>query len=356
MGRNGTTKTRKSERGTRNRRGDLRANVPRSVFRVMFRSMSVQAIAWSPTGAVRIIDQRALPEARLERDLEGAEAVAEAIRTLQVRGAPREQFLARLGQLVELLAAARPTAVNLRWALDRMAAVAAHLPGAGSAIWERLHAEATAIWEEDRAMCRRIGEAGLPLLPDGAKVLTHCNAGALATGGIGTALAPIYLAHEAGRRVHVFVDETRPVLQGARLTAWELAHAGIACTLIADAAAGALLRQAKVDLVIVGADRIAANGDFANKIGTYPLAVLSLHHGVPFYCAAPSSTIDAALGDGDGIPIEQRSPDEVKTVAGRPVAPAAVEALNPAFDVTPARYVTGYLTDRGLRKPPFAAD
>jgi len=195
-------------------------------------------------------------------------------------------------------------------------------------------------------MCRRIGEAGLPLVPDGATVLTHCNAGALATGGIGTALAPIYLAHEAGRRVHVFVDETRPVLQGARLTAWELAHAGIACTLIADAAAGSLMRQAKVDLVIVGADRIAANGDFANKIGTYPLAVLSLHHGVPFYCAAPSSTIDAVLGDGD----------EVKTVAGRPVAPAAVEALNPAFDVTPARYVTGYLTDRGLRKPPFAAD
>src|SRR2546429_108154 len=233
--------------------------------------MSVQAIAWSPSGAVRIVDQRALPEARIERDLESAEAV-------------------------------------------------------------------------------------LPLVPDGATVLTHCNAGALATGGIGTALAPIYLAHEAGRRVHVFVDETRPVLQGARLTAWELAHAGIACTLIADAAAGSLMRQAKVDLVIVGADRIAANGDFANKIGTYPLAVLSLHHGVPFYCAAPSSTIDAALGDGDGIPIEQRSPDEVKTVAGRPVAPAAVEALNPALDVTPARYVTRYLTDRGLRQPPFAAD
>src|SRR5881396_1915334 len=375
MGRNGTTKTRKSERGTRNRRGDLRANVPRSVFRVMFRSMSVQAIAWSPTGAVRIIDQRALPEARLERDLEGAEAVAEAIRTLQVRGAPligiaaamglvagtrelrgapREQFLARLGQLVELLAAARPTAVNLRWALDRMASVAAALSGDGSALWERLQAEATAIWEEDRAMCRRIGEAGLPLVPDGAKVLTHCNAGALATGGIGTALAPIYLAHDAGRRVHVLVDETRPVLQGARLTAWELGHAGIPCTVIADSAAGALMRQAQVDLVLVGADRIAANGDFANKIGTYALAVLARHHGVPFYCAAPSSTIDPALADGDGIPIEQRAPEEVKTVAGRPVAPAAAAALNPAFDVTPARYVTGYLTDRGLRKPPFA--
>src|SRR6266516_4395960 len=339
--------------------------------------MSVQAIAWSPSGAVRIVDQRALPEARIERDLESGEAVADAIRTLQVRGAPligiaaamglvagtrelrgapREPFLARMHQLAELLGAARPTAVNLRWALDRMLRVATATPGGGAAVWERLQAEATAIWEEDRAMCRRIGEAGLPLVPDGAKLLTHCNAGALATGGIGTALAPIYLAHDAGRRVEVFVDETRPVLQGARLTAWELVHAGIPCTVIADGAAGSLMRQAKVDLVIVGADRIAANGDFANKIGTYPLAVLALHHGVTFYCAAPSSTIDAALRDGDGIPIEQRSPDEVKTVAGRPVAPAAVAALNPAFDVTPARYVTGFLTDRGLRKPPFGAD
>src|SRR5437867_10192960 len=337
--------------------------------------MSVQAIAWSPSGAVRIIDQRALPEARIERDLESAEAVADAIRTLQVRGAPligiaaamglvaatrgqrgasREQFLARLAQLAPLLAATRPTAVNLRWALDRMARAAAATPGEGVALWERLQAEATAIWEEDRAMCRRIGEAGLPLVPDGATVLTHCNAGALATGGIGTALAPIYLAHDAGRRVHVLVDETRPVLQGARLTAWELTHAGVPCTVIADSAAGALMRQAQVDLVLVGADRIAANGDFANKIGTYALAVLARHHGVPFYCAAPSSTIDPALADGDGIPIEQRAPEEVKTVAGRPVAPAAAAALNPAFDVTPARYVTGYLTDRGLRKPPFA--
>src|SRR6184192_377549 len=336
--------------------------------------MSVQAIAWSPSGAVRIVDQRALPEAQVERDLESAEAVADAIRTLQVRGAPligitaamglvagtrelraapRETFLASLPRLVRLLAAARPTAVNLRWALDRMTRVAAATPGDGAAIWERLHAEATAIWEEDRAMCRRIGEAGLPLVPDGTTVLTHCNAGALATGGIGTALAPIYLAHEAGRRVHVFVDETRPVLQGARLTAWELAHAGIACTLIADAAAGSLMRQAKVDLVIVGADRIAANGDFANKIGTYSLAVLALHHGVPFYCAAPSTTIDAALATGDGIPIEQRSPEEVTTVAGRPIAPAAAAALNPAFDVTPARYVRGFVTDRGLEQPPF---
>src|SRR6266566_5294797 len=336
--------------------------------------MSVQAIAWSPSGAVRIVDQRALPEARIERDLESGEAVADAIRTLQVRGAPligiaaamglvagtrelrgapREPFLARMHQLAELLGVARPTAVNLRWALDRMLRVATATPGGGAAVWERLQAEATAIWEEDRAMCRRIGEAGLPLVPDGAKLLTHCNAGALATGGIGTALAPIYLAHDAGRRVEVLVDETRPVLQGARLTAWELVRAGIPCTVIADGAAGWLMRQAQVDLVIVGADRIAANGDFANKIGTYPLAVLALHHAVPFYCAAPSTTIDGALADGDGIPIEQRSADEVKTIAGRRVAPATAAALNPAFDVTPARYVTGFVTDRGLEKTPF---
>ena len=336
--------------------------------------MSVQAIAWSPSGAVRIVDQRALPEARIERDLESGEAVADAIRTLQVRGAPligiaaamglvagtrelrtapREAFLARLHALAALLGAARPTAVNLRWALERMVHAATATPGGGAAVWERLQAEATDIWEEDRAMCRRIGEAGLPLVPDGATVLTHCNAGALATGGIGTALAPIYLAHDAGRRVEVFVDETRPVLQGARLTAWELVHAGIPCTVIADGAAGSLMRQAKVDLVIVGADRIAANGDFANKIGTYSLAVLALHHGVPFYCAAPSSTIDVALADGGGIPIEQRAPDEVKSVAGRLVAPAQAGALNPAFDVTPARYVTAFLTDRGLEQPPF---
>jgi methylthioribose-1-phosphate isomerase len=342
-----------------------------------FGGVSVQAISWAASGAVRVLDQRALPEAELERDLESAEAVADAIRHLQVRGAPligiaaamglvagtrelrgaaRETFLARLAQLVPLLGSARPTAVNLRWALERMERVAAATPGDGSAIWERLHAEATAIWEEDRAMCRRIGEHGLPLVPDGANVLTHCNAGALATGGIGTALAPIYLAHEQGRRVRVYVDETRPVLQGARLTAWELQRAGIPCTVIADAAAGTLMRQARVDVVLVGADRICANGDFANKIGTYSLAVLARHHGVPFYCAAPWSTVDAALADGDLIPIEQRPAEEVTTVAGRPVAPVGVAAFNPAFDVTPARYVTGYVTDRGLLQPPFGVD
>src|SRR6267378_3222353 len=342
-----------------------------------FGGVSVQAISWTPSGAVRVLDQRALPEAQIERDLESAEAVADAIRHLQVRGAPligiaaamglvagtrelrggaREAFLARLARLVDLLAATRPTAVNLRWALDRMARVATATPGDGSAIWERLHAEATAIWEEDRAMCRRIGEHGLALVPDGANVLTHCNTGALATGGIGTALAPIYLAHEQGRKVHVYVDETRPVLQGSRLTMWELLHAGISCTLITDATAATLMRQAKIDVVLVGADRICANGDFANKIGTYGLAVLARHHGVPFYCAAPWSTVDGALADGDLIPIEQRSPAEVTTIAGRPVAPDQATALNPAFDVTPARYVTGFVTDRGIVQPPFSGE
>ncbi|MGH7531244.1 MAG: S-methyl-5-thioribose-1-phosphate isomerase [Gemmatimonadales bacterium] len=336
--------------------------------------MPLQPISWSPSGAVRILDQRALPEAEIHRDLESAESVAEAIRQMQVRGAPligiaasmglvagtrdlraasRATFLARLDELVELLAAARPTAVNLHWALDRMRRAAEAAAGDGTALWERLQAEATAIWEEDRAMCRRIGEHGLALVPDGTTVLTHCNAGALATGGIGTALAPIYLAHEQGRRVHVYVDETRPVLQGARLTAWELQAAGVPCTLITDAAAATVLRQAQVDLVLVGADRICANGDFANKIGTYGLAVLACHHGVPFYCAAPWSTVDPALADGDLIPIEQRAASEVVSLAGRPTAPPGTAALNPAFDVTPARYVTGFVTDRGLVQPPF---
>jgi len=336
--------------------------------------VTIQAISWSPSGAVRIIDQRALPDAELTVDLESAESIADAIKQLQVRGAPligiaaamglvaglREQrtagradFLACLKQLAAVLNASRPTAVNLRWALGRMVRVAEQTLGEGADLWERLRVEATAIWEEDRAMCRKIGEHGLTILPDGANVLTHCNTGALATGGIGTALAPMYLAHEQGRKVHVYVDETRPLLQGARLTMWELLHAAIPCTLITDGVAGTLMRQAKVDLVVVGADRICANGDFANKIGTYGLAVLARHHNVPFYCAAPWSTVDVTLAEGDQIPIEQRSLAEVTVIAGRRVAPEGASALNPAFDVTPARYVTAFITDRGIVQPPF---
>jgi methylthioribose-1-phosphate isomerase len=336
----------------------------------------VRAISWSPSGAVRIIDQRALPEAEITRDLETADAVADAIRTLQVRGAPligiaaamgvvaatrdqraapRAEFVQNVKQLAGLLGTARPTAVNLRWALDRMVRVAEATPGDSEALWARLRAEANAIWDEDRDMCRRIGEHGLRVLKDGANVLTHCNTGALATGGIGTALAPIYLAHEQGRQVHVYVDETRPLLQGSRLTAWELMQAGVSCTLITDATAATLMHQGKVDVVLVGADRICANGDFANKIGTYGLAVLAQHHRVPFYCAAPWSTVDATLASGDLIPIEQRAAAEVTVVAGRPIAPDGMTALNPAFDVTPARYVTGFITDRGVVQPPFGA-
>jgi methylthioribose-1-phosphate isomerase len=271
------------------------------------------------------------------------------------REARRDAFLARVAGLVGVLGATRPTAVNLRWALERMSRAARETPGDGSAIWDRLVKQAAAILEEDRAMCRRIGEAGLPFIPDDTRVLTHCNAGALATGGIGTALAPIYLAHEAGRRVHVYVDETRPLLQGARLTAWELTEARVPCTVIADSVAGSLLRAKQVDVILVGADRIAANGDFANKIGTYPLAVLAAHHEVPFYCAAPSSTIDPAVATGEGIPIEQRAPEEVTAFAGRRTVPAAAAVLNPAFDVTPARYVRAFITDRGVVQPPFGA-
>jgi methylthioribose-1-phosphate isomerase len=341
-----------------------------------FGDVSLQAISWTPSAAVRILDQRALPDAEIERDLESAEAVADAIKTLQVRGAPligiaaamglvvgtrdlraapRDVFLGRLAQLVALLGASRPTAVNLGWALTRMTRVAAGTPGDGAALWERLYVEASAIWEQDRAMCRRIGEFGLPLVAEGTNVLTHCNTGTLATGGIGTALAPIYLAHEQGRRVHVFVDETRPLLQGSRLTAWELMQAGIPCTLITDGTAASLMRQAKVDLVLVGADRICANGDFANKIGTYGLAVLARHHGVPFYSAAPWSSVDPTLAEGDLIPIEQRAAEEVTVLAGRPTAPPGMAAFNPAFDVTPARFVTGFITDRGIVQPPFTA-
>lgn len=336
--------------------------------------MPVQAISWAPSGAARIVDQRALPDTLVHRDLESIDAMAEAIRSLQVRGAPligiaaamglvaglrdacgvsREEFLARVERGAALLASTRPTAVNLRWALERMSTVARGTAGGGAELWERLHTEASAIWDEDRAMCQRIGEAGLPLIPEGANVLTHCNAGALATGGIGTALAPVYLAHDAGRRVHVFADETRPVLQGARLTAWELTAAHVPCTLIADGVAASLMRAGRVNLVLVGADRIARNGDFANKIGTYPLAVLALHHGVPFYCCAPSSTIDAGVADGDAIPIEQRAAEEVTTLAGRAIAPAGMAAYNPAFDVTPAGFVSGFVTDCGILQPPF---
>jgi methylthioribose-1-phosphate isomerase len=326
-------------------------------------------LEWTAAGDVRILDQTLLPHEARYRDLQSVEAVAEAIRALRVRGAPLIGIVAAMGVAVaarrsqadgrgavvaavdrarELLGATRPTAVNLGWALDRIGRAAHDADGDGVAVASAVRAEAQAIWDEDRLMCLRIGAAGLPLVPDGATVLTHCNAGVLATGGIGTALAPVYAAHDAGRRVSVVADETRPLLQGSRLTAWELDAAGIPCTVIADGMAASRLRRGDVTCVLVGADRIAANGDVANKIGTYAVALAAREHGVPFYVAAPRSTYDASCRDGAAIPIEERSPDEVRSLAGQRTAAAGAAVWNPAFDVTPAELITGYVTDAGL--------
>jgi methylthioribose-1-phosphate isomerase len=320
-------------------------------------------IAWSPSGGVRILDQTLLPGDERYINLESVEAVAEAIRSLRVRGAPLIGIAAAMGVTLETrrrntldavcaaaatLAATRPTAVNLRWALDRMERRAAGAVKGGEALHAALVAEANAIWDEDRAMCARIGAAGAELIGGDALVLTHCNAGALATGGIGTALAPVYTLHAAGRKVAVIADETRPLLQGSRLTAWELIRSGVQCTVIADGMAASRLRQGDVTCVLVGADRIAANGDVANKIGTYGLALAARAHGVPFYVAAPSSTIDLESPDGRAIPIEQRGADEVAGFRGVRAAPLAADVWNPAFDVTPAELVSKIITDRGV--------
>jgi methylthioribose-1-phosphate isomerase len=339
---------------------------------------TVQSIRWSPSGdALRILDQRELPHARVERDLRTVDEVCDAIRTLAVRGAPaigaagamglavamaprrgetREAWCARLDASAARIGATRPTAVNLPWAVDRVMTRVERARAADAgidALAAALHDEADAIHREDRAMCEAIGAHGATLLPDDARVLTHCNAGALATCGIGTALAPVYVAHARGRAVAVWADETRPLLQGSRLTAWELAEAGIPVTVIADNMAAALLRTGTIDAVLVGADRIAANGDAANKIGTYALALAARAHGVPFYVLAPSSTIDAATRDGAGIPIEERDGDEVRAPMGHAAAPPGVAVWNPAFDVTPAALITAIVTDAGVMRPPY---
>ncbi|MBZ0268876.1 S-methyl-5-thioribose-1-phosphate isomerase, partial [bacterium] len=249
---------------------------------------------------------------------------------------------------------ARPTAVNLAWAVDRVMTHFAELDGQPvAAQCDALLHLARAIHAEDQESCREIGRFGAPLIPDGSTVLTHCNAGALATAGMGTALAPVYTAHQAGKRVQVYSDETRPLLQGARLTAWECRKMGVPVTVLCDNAAGSVLRTGSVDRIIVGADRIAANGDAANKIGTYPLAVMAREHGVPFYVAAPLSTVDFDTPSGDGIPIEQRDPDEVTMPRGMRIAPEGVAALNPAFDVTPHKLIAAIITDRGVAEAPF---
>ena len=335
----------------------------------------IEAVRWSPDAtAVRIIDQRRLPGEYLERDLRTLDEVVEAIQTLAVRGAPAigvcgamglvvtadalsaeapETFRVRLGALASTIREARPTAVNLSWAVDRLMRIAARIHGAPAEVLAAMRREATAILDEDRRMCRAIGEHGAPLVAEGARVLTHCNAGALATGGMGTALAPVYVAAESGRRVAVLADETRPLLQGSRLTAWELVRAGIPVTVLADNMAASVMRAGAIDLCLVGADRIAANGDVANKIGTYGVAVLARHHGIPFYVAAPSSTIDPATATGADIVIEQRNPHEVTRPFGVAIAPDGVAVHNPAFDVTPAELVTAIITERGVHRRPY---
>jgi methylthioribose-1-phosphate isomerase len=338
----------------------------------------VHAVDWAPTGGgVRIIDQRRLPGHLVHLDLTTVDDVVDAIRTLAVRGAPAigvagalglvaalrpfagepaATFVPRARTVADRIGAARPTAVNLPRAVDRMRAVLERDAAGGAttdALLDALAAEASAVLEEDRAMCRRIGEWGAALVADGARVATHCNAGALATAGMGTALAPVYVAAEAGRRVSVIAGETRPLLQGARLTAWELARAGIPVTVVPDGAVASLMRAGRVDLCIVGADRIAANGDAANKIGTYALAVAARHHGVPFYVAAPSSTIDPCSATGAGIPIEERARSEVTGSADALTVPADATVFNPAFDVTPAELITAIITDQGIHRPPY---
>lgn len=327
-------------------------------------------------GAIELLDQSLLPGEETYVRLERAAGAAEAIRSLRVRGAPAIGITAAMGLAVEmtggegedeealrarfragreLLASTRPTGNNLGWALERMSRrFEDAVPAGADAVARALREEADAIAREDEAMCRRIGEAGLELIPDeGAGVYTHCNTGALATGGLGTALAPLYLATRRGIPLRVYAGETRPVLQGARLTAWELARGGVDVTVVVDSTAAALMKAGEVSLVIVGADRIAANGDVANKIGTYGLAVLARHHGIPFFAAAPRSTFDVSLETGAEIPIEERDPDEVRAPGGALVTPPGAPVFNPAFDVTPAHLVTALVTDAGILRPPY---
>jgi methylthioribose-1-phosphate isomerase len=325
-------------------------------------------IGWLDGAGIRLLDQTLLPEREVYLELRSVEAVAEAIRTLRVRGAPligiaaamgaalaadgdEDGALDRVRRAVQLLGATRPTAVNLHWALRRMEQRAQTVAQQGRALAPALRAEAQAIWDEDRAMCARIGQLGAALVPENTTVMTVCNAGSLATGGMGTALAPVYTLLEAGRAPKVIAPETRPLLQGSRLTAWELTRAGVECTVITDNMVASRLRLGGVGCVLVGADRIAANGDVANKIGTYPLALAARAHGVPFYVLAPTSTIDPATPDGAGIPIEERSADEVTGWRGARSAPEGVGAWNPAFDVTPAHLITAIVTDRGVLAP-----
>lgn len=330
-------------------------------------------------GALWLLDQTRLPTEIVEIECRDHRRVADAIRVLSVRGAPAiglaaaygtalaaqnlarqgvtgDRFRRELRLAMEELHATRPTAVNLAWALDRLAGITDALPDASPAqVADHLLHEAHVMMVEDEESNRRMGAFGATLIPDGAGVLTHCNAGALATGAYGTAVGVLRAAHEAGKHIHVWVDETRPLLQGARLTAWELQQLGIPFTLITDNMAAHFMKEGVIDAAITGADRIAANGDAANKIGTYGVAVLARAHDIPLYIAAPASTVDLSLPSGDLIPIEQRHPDEVTSVRGQQVAPAGATVANPAFDVTPARLISAIITDHGIVRAPYTS-
>ena len=325
----------------------------------------METIEWTPHGVV-MIDQRLLPRQQVFVTCNTYEEMADAIKTMVIRGAPAIGVAAAMGvalgvqqgadfeTVCRTLAATRPTAVNLFWGIERMKRLRASLGNVShAALTAKLIHEAQQIRLEDIALCRAIGAHGAPLVPDGKTVLTHCNAGALATAGYGTALGVIRAAVEAGKVIDVFADETRPFLQGARLTAWELQQDGIPTTIITDNMAGHFLRSGRIGCVVVGADRIASNGDVANKIGTYSVAVLAKENGVPFYVAAPVSTFDLTLESGDRIPIEQRPPEEVTHVFGVPVAPENIAVENPAFDVTPARYITAIICEHGVAQAPY---
>jgi methylthioribose-1-phosphate isomerase len=324
-----------------------------------------------------MVDQRKLPGQEIYIRCRTAQEVARAIRTMVIRGAPAigvsaamgialgmrrstakgvKQFAVEFQKICDMMAATRPTAVNLFWAIDRMKHVFAEAAQAGQSteeIADRLEKEARSIHDEDVASCRTMGAFGAEVVPDGARVLTHCNAGALATAGYGSALGVIRAAVERGKRIAVFADETRPFLQGARLTAWELVREGINTTVITESMAGPLMRAGEIDLVVVGADRIAANGDTANKIGTYTVAVLAREHKVPFYVAAPLSTIDLSTPDGDQIPIEERDRREITHLGSSQLIPEGAQIRNPAFDVTPHRYISGIITEKGIFGPPY---
>lgn len=335
---------------------------------------AIQSIEWR-SDHVRLIDQTFLPSRTVFLDIRDVGRMWEAIKSLRVRGAPAigiaaayglylgikdlpdhtyQSFEVELNRVCDYLAGSRPTAVNLMWALDRIKkTVHAHREEPIADIKIRILKTAQTIHDEDKRMCKMIGLNGVELIPQGANVLTHCNTGGLATGQYGTALSVIYHAHEMGKNIHVWVDETRPLLQGARLTAWELMRAGVPMHLVTDSMAGHLMSTGKVDVIIVGTDRVAANGDMANKIGTYSLAVLAKHHGIPFYVATPASTVDLNIGSGQQIPIEERDPKEVSSFGGHETAPHKVPVYNPAFDVTPAALISAYITEKGIIRPPF---